>query len=101
MNRRLDVVVEVETALDQAEPFLVRFDPALPAVCAGDRSDDLDAAGEAPLDQGTGNRLRCFLAVDGGHDLNEVGHRSTDATCARPFSRGKRGEHTSRKESRR
>ena len=73
-DRLLDFVVAVAAGLDPALPFLGGLDFALPAVGAADRPDHLHAGGQPPFDQRPGDPLGVFAVLDGGDDLDVVGH---------------------------
>ena len=60
--------------LDRAQPFLARFELALPAVRARDRATHLHAGGKPGRHERLGNSLSFLLTADRGHDLNGLHH---------------------------
>ena len=60
--------------LDETEPFPSRLDPALPAVDALDRADDLDARSQATVDQRPGDATGNVVAGRCGECLDRILH---------------------------
>jgi hypothetical protein len=68
----LELLIEVLTRFDQAEPFLGSFDTVIPPVGAGYRTNHLHAGGQTFRDQSMGNGVGVFLALCCCDDLDEV-----------------------------